>query len=182
MPKARLLGLAAGALLLAGCSSSSAPPVVPEPPASSTPPAASSGPCPDGSYLITEIEGRGKAAQVGKGTGGNITADFDSGTFTLSSDGSVPTKLDLGPASGQLRFNGQIVGAYEGEPGALRLTTKRADGDVSVKAFGITRSRSLGGLADQLIGQGATAQVTCDDAAGKAVVVLPDASLTLTKQ
>src|SRR3954454_15494509 len=179
------MGLAVAALLLAGCSSSSssAPTVVPEPPATSAPaPAPSSEPCPDGSYLITELEGRGEAAQVGKGRGGNITADFDSGTFTLSSDGSVPTKLDLGPASGEMRFKGQIVGAYEGEPDALRLTTKRADGDVSVKAFGITRSRSLGGLANQLIGQGVTAQVTCDDAAGKAVVVLPNASLTLTKQ
>src|SRR4051794_30604110 len=179
------MSLAAAVLLLAGCSSSSspAPTVVPEPPATSAPgPAASSGPCPDGSYLITELEGRGEAAKVGKGTGGNITADFDSGTFTLSSDGSVPTKLDLGPASGEMRFDGQIVGTYEGDPGALRLTTTRADGNVSVKAFGITRSRSLDGLADQLIGQGATAQVTCDAAAGTAVVVLPNASLTLAKQ
>lgn len=184
VPEVRLVGLAAAVLLLAGCSSSasSSSPSPTSGPSTTTPaPSASAGPCPGGAYLVTALEGRGEASDVGKGTGGNITADFSSGTFTLSSDGSVPVKIHIGPGSADMRLDGQIVGDYSGPASALRLTTKRADGNVSVKAFGLTRSRSLSALSDQLIGQGATAQVTCDDQAGTAVVVLPNASITLTR-
>lgn len=184
VPEVRLLGLVAAVLLLAGCSSSSSgstPSAAPPPPASTPGPPASTGPCPHGDYLVTELEGRGEASDVGKGTGGNIAATFSSGTFTLSSDGSVPVKIHVGPGSAEMRFDGKIVGDYSGPASALRLTTTSAEGDVSVHAFGLSRSRSLSALSNQLIGQGATAQLTCDDSAGTAVVVLPNASLTLTR-
>ena len=185
MPKLRGLAVVGFVLLAAGCSSGpstpvpSAAPTSPAETASSTP--ASAGKCPDGAYLVTELEGRGSASAVGKGTGGNIAADFDDGRLTITSDGSEPVKVDLGPTNAELRFNGEITGTYSGDPDALKVATTGAHGDVSVKGFGITRSYSAGGLADQLIGRGATAQVTCDDA-GTAVVVLPNASLTLTRQ
>ncbi|GAB2590507.1 hypothetical protein GCM10009593_32680 [Microlunatus antarcticus] len=130
---------------------------------------------------MTAFEGRGQAAAAGKGTGGNIAADFTSGKFTISSDGSQPAKLDLGPVNAEMRFNGEITGTYEGDPSALALKTTGAHGDVAIKGFGVSRNYSAGGLANQLIGQAATAQVTCDDAAGTALVVLPDATLTLTR-
>lgn len=186
MPMVRLVAVAGVVLLVAGCSSGSSAPVpsaAPSTPAvSSTPSApASAAPCPDGAYVLTTFEGRGEAAAAGKGTGGNIAADFTSGKFMISSDGSQPSKLDLGPVDAEMRFNGEITGTYEGDPTALQLTTQGAHGDVTIKGFGISRSYSVGGLANQLIGQGATAQVTCDDTAGTAVVVLPNASLTLTR-
>lgn len=184
MRKARLLVAATVVLLTAGCSSGSSSPSpapVPTPAASSSGPSASAAPCPDGAYLLTALEGQGEASAAGKGTGGNIAVDFTSGTFTISSDGSQPVKLDLGPVNAEMRFDGQIVGTYTGDPSALQLTTTKADGDVTVKGFGFTRSRSASGLANQLIGKGATAQVTCDETAGTAVVVLPNASLTLTR-
>jgi hypothetical protein len=187
VPKARLLAVVTVALLAAGCSSgpsspgpsaaptpTTAPSVVPTTPA----PAAA---CPDGAYAITGFEGRGESAAAGKGSGGNITADFTSGTFTISSDGSQPVSLDLGAVNAELRFDGKITGTYAGDPAALALTTTGAHGDAVVKGFGISRSYPVGGLADQLIGTGTTAQVTCDEAAGTAVVVLPNASLTLTR-
>ena len=80
-----------------------------------------------------------------------------------------------------MRFNGVIKGTYEGEPSALTLTTSGAQGDVAIKGFGVSRTYSAGGLANQLIGQSATAQVTCDDAAGTAQVVLPNATLSLAR-
>lgn len=180
----RVLAVTAVALLAAGCSSPSsapAPPAVPSTsaPATSAAPAAA---CPDGAYLVTALEGRGQASAAGKGSGGNIAADFTSGRFTLGSDGAEPVQLDLGPVNAELRFTGQITGTYEGDPSALRLTTEGAQGDVAIKGFGVSRSYSASGLADQLIGAGATAQVTCDEAAGTAVVVLPNASLTLTRK
>ena len=73
-----------------------------------------------------------------------------------------------------MRFNGEITGTYEGDPSALALKTTGAHGDVAIKGFGVSRNYSAGGLANQLIGQAATAQVTCDDAAGTALVVLPE--------
>jgi hypothetical protein len=186
VPMVRLLAVASVVLLVAGCSSGSSAPdpsAAPSNPAvSSTPSApASAAPCPDGAYLLSTFEGRGDASAAGKGSGGNITADFTSGKFTISSDGTQPAKLDFGPVNAEMRFNGEITGTYEGDPTALRLTTQGAHGDVAIKGFGISRNYSVGGLANQLIGQGATAQVTCDDAAGTAVVVLPNASLTLTR-
>ena len=180
----RLLGAAGVVLLAAGCSSPPAAPT-PEPAPSTTvttpAPSASAGPCPDGSYVLTTFAGRGEASAAGKGSGGNIAADFTDGRFTISSDGSEPAKLDLGPVNAQLRFDGEITGTYEGDPTALTLKTTGAHGDVAIKGFGVSRSYSAGGLANQLIGQSATAQVTCDDAAGTAVVTLPNASLTLTR-
>jgi hypothetical protein len=187
--KARLVTAAAVVLLAAGCSSASSsssptPSAAPTPAATSSAPAApaSGAACPDGSYLITAFEGRGQASAAGKGSGGDITADFTSGTFTIASDGSAPVKVDLGISNAELRFNGEIKGEYRGDPSALRLTTTGAHGDASIKGFGITRNFSVGGIADQLVGKGATAQVTCDAAAGTAVVVLPNASLTLTRR
>ncbi len=184
--RVRLLTVAAVVLLAAGCSSGSSSPVPSvgpttpaAAPASSAP--ASPAPCPDGAYLVTGFEGRGQASAAGTGSGGNIAADFTSGTFKISSDGAQPVKLDLGAVNAELRFDGEITGRYEGDPSALALTTTGAHGDAVVKGFGISRSYSVGGLANQLIGSGTTAQVTCDDAAGTAVVVLPDASLTLTR-
>ena len=186
MPNMRLLAAAAVVLLSAGCSSgattSPTPTVVPTPSAPASSPTASDAACPDGAYLVTAFEGRGETAAAGKGTGGNITADFTSGTFTIASDGSDPVKLDLGPSNAQLRFDGEIKGEYRGDPDALRLSTTGAHGDVSIKGFGFTRNFSVGGLADQLIGKSATAQVTCDAAAGTATVVLPNASLTLARR
>lgn len=185
MPKARLLAAAAVLLAVAGCSSPSTAPtptVAPSPTETSASPSASTGACPDGSYLITALEGRGSASAVGKGSGGDIAADFDDGDLTISSDGAEPVKVDLGPTNAELRFDGTIKGTYEGDPAALRISTTGADGTVNVKGFGISRSYSAAGLADQLIGRGATAQVTCDDAAGTAVVVLPNARLTLTRR
>jgi hypothetical protein len=183
VPKWRPLVVTAAVLLATGCSASSSSTPTPEPTpsvtASSAP--ASAAPCPDGAYVLTAFEGRGQAAGAGKGTGGNIAADFTSGTFTISSDGSEPTTLKFGPVSAEMRFNGEITGTYDGEPAALQLKTTAARGDVAVKGFGVSRSYGASGLADQLIGQSATAQVTCDDAAGTAVVVLPNASLTLTR-
>ena len=177
----RLLTVAAVALLASGCSagpSSPAPSAAPSTPSASAAPTA---PCPDGAYVVTALEGRGEASAAGKGSGGDIGAEFTDGTFTISSDGNEPVKLDLGPVNAEMRFDGRITGTYEGDPSALRLSTEGAKGDVSIKGFGISRSYSASGLADQLIGRGATAQVTCDDAAGTAVVVLPNASLTLTR-
>jgi hypothetical protein len=186
LSKTRLLAAAAVVLLAAGCSSgspSSAP--TPEPtPSASAPasgPPASTAPCPDGAYVVTAFEGRGEASAAGRGTGGNIAADFTSGRFTISSDGSQPAKLDLGPVNAEMRFDGEISGTYEGEPSALALKTTGAHGDVAVKGFGVTRSYSVGGLSNQLIGQAATAQVSCDEAAGTAQVTLPNASLTLAR-
>ena len=186
MQKTRLLAAVTVVLLAAGCSSASSSPTptaVPSTtPATSSSPSAASGPCPDGAYLITALEGRGQASAAGKGTGGDIAADFDAGKFTISSDGAEPVTLDLGPVNAQLRFNGEITGTYEGEPAALELKTTGAHGDVAVKGFGVSRTYSAGGLADQLMGSGATAQVTCDEQAGTATVVLPNASLTLTRR
>lgn len=184
MPDVRLLAAATVVLLAAGCSSgasSPTPSAAPTPSVSATSASASAAPCPDGAYVLTAFEGRGNASAAGQGTGGNITADFTSGTFTIASDGSQAAKLDLGPVNAEMRFNGEIKGEYRGDPAALELTTTGAHGDVSIKGFGVSRSYSAGGLANQLIGQAATAQVTCDDAAGTAVVVLPNASLTLTR-
>lgn len=180
----RALTVVAVGLLAVGCSSGPSAPTPAPVPSTSAPAAspASAGPCPDGAYLVTALEGRGQASAAGKGSGGNIAADFTSGTFTISSDGAEPVTLDLGPVNAEMRFNGEITGTYEGDPSALRLTTKGARGDVSIKGFGVSRTYSAGGLANQLLGAGATAQVTCDDAAGTAVVVLPNASLTLTRK
>jgi len=176
----RALAVIAVALLAAGCSSQPSAPAPSAAPNTSTPAAAA--PCPDGAYLVTALEGRGRASAAGQGSGGNIGADFTSGRFTISSDGAEPVKLDLGPVNAEMRFDGQITGTYEGDPSALRLTTEGAQGDVGIKGFGVSRSYTAAGLADQLIGAGATAQVTCDDALGTAVVVLPNASLTLTRR
>ena len=182
MPKMSLLVAATAVVLTAGCSSGSASPTPAPAPASSTASsAAPTGPCPDGAYVLTGFEGRGQAAAAGKGSGGSIAVDFTSGTFTISSDGSQPAKLDLGPVNAEMRFTGEIKGTYEGDPSALVLKTTGAHGDVAIKGFGVSRSYSAGGLANQLIGQSATAQVTCDDAAGTAVVALPNATLTLTR-
>ena len=187
MPKMGLLAAATVVLLAAGCSSGASTPTPtptpePTPSATSASPTASPGDCPDGAYTITSFEGRGETSAAGKGTGGDITADFSSGTFTIASDGSDPVKLDLGPSNAELRFNGEIKGEYRGAATALKLATTGAHGDVSIKGFGFTRNFSVGGLANQLIGKSATAQVTCDDAAGTAVVLLPNASLTLTRR
>lgn len=184
MPNLRLLAVAGAALLAAGCSSGASTPTpspVPIPSTSAPSATVSAGPCPDGAYVLSAFEGRGKASAAGKGSGGNIAADFTDGTFTISSDGSQPAKLDLGPVNAEMRFNGVIKGTYEGEPSALSLKTTGAQGDVAIKGFGVSRSYSAGGLANQLIGQSATAQVTCDAAAGTAQVVLPNATLTLTR-
>jgi hypothetical protein len=184
VPKLSLLATAAVVLVVAGCSSGASTPTVtpaPAPSTSASSATASAGPCPDGAYVMTAFEGRGEAAAAGKGTGGNIAADFTSGKFTISSDGSQPAKLDLGPVNAEMRFNGEITGTYEGDPSALALKTTGAHGDVAIKGFGVSRSYSAGGLANQLIGQSATAQVTCDDTAGTAVVVLPNATLTLAR-
>lgn len=185
VPTARLLVVSAVALLAAGCSSgASSPTPSPTPPPAATSSAAPSAPatCPDGSYLITGFEGRGNASAAGKGTGGNITADFTGGTYSIASDGTGPVKLAIGPVSAEMRFNGQITGTYAGDPSALQLTTTGAHGDATVKGFGVSHSYSAGGLANQLIGSSATAQVTCDDAAGTMTVVLPNAQLTLARR
>lgn len=191
MPRMRLLAAATVVLLAAGCSSgpssSPSPTPAPEAPpssaeATSASPSASAEPCPDGGYLVTALEGRGQASGVGKGSGGNITADFTSGTFTLSSDGSQPVQVAIGPVKAELHYNGEIAGTYAGDPSALVLTTTGAHGDVAIKGFGVSRSYSADDLAQQLIGQGATAQVTCDETAGTAVVLLPNASLTLIRR
>lgn len=178
-----MLGAAAVLMLAAGCSSgstSSAPGAAPNAPETSSGTASDPATCPDGAYVITALEGRGAASALGKGTGGNIAVDFTSGTFTLSSDGSGPVKLHIGPTPAELRFDGKITGTYAGDPSALRLTTTRADGEVSVKGFGFEKTRSADALANQLIGEGVTAQVTCD-ATGTAVVALPNANLTLAR-
>jgi hypothetical protein len=171
------------AALLAGCSSEAPalePTVVPT--TASPTPTASAGSCPEGAYRVTALEGRGSASAIGKGSGGDVEADFSDGTFTISSDGAEPVTVDLGPTNAKLSFDGTITGTYEGEASALRLTTKEARGEVTIKGFGFTRTRSASTLADQLIGQDATAQVVCDDAAGTAQVTLPEASLTLTRK
>jgi len=188
--RTRLLA-AAVVLLATGCSSGSSAPVSSPGSAATTTPTTPSStvsssapvfpPCPDGAYLVTGFEGRGEASAAGKGSGGDVTADFTSGTFTLSSDGAQPVTLDLGAVNAELRFDGAITGTYAGDPADLRLTTTGAHGDAVVRGFGVSRSYPAGDLADQLIGAGAQAQVTCDDAAGTAVVVLPNASLTLTR-
>lgn len=180
-----LLAAGAAVLVASACSSSPttpAPSPAPSSETSSAAPTASSGACPDGAYRVTALEGRGNASALGKGSGGDIDAAFSDGDFTISSDGAEPVKVDLGPVNADMRFDGKITGTYEGEADALRLTTTSADGEVTVKGFGFTRSRSASALAGQLLGQGVTAQVVCDDAAGTAVVTLPNAALTLTKQ
>lgn len=191
MPNARLLAVVTVVLLAAGCSSGSSAPApsagstTPAPPSAAAPassPAATAAPCPDGAYLVTAFEGRGEASGAGKGTGGNITADFSSGTFTLGSDGTKPMRLDLGAAEAELRFDGEITGTYAGDPSVLRLSTTGARGDAVVKGFGVSRRYPVRDLAEQLFGAGVTAQVSCDDEAGTAVVVLPNATLALTRQ
>jgi hypothetical protein len=188
VPTLRVLAAASAVLVASACSapsSSSTPSPAPTPSSAASTAApgspGSAATCPDGAYLLTAFEGRGQASAVGKGTGGDIAVDFSSGTFTISSDGAQPVKLDLGRLNAEMRFNGQISGTAEGDPAALRLTTTAARGDVAVKGLGVSHTYPVDGVADQLIGQGATAQATCDDAAGTAVVVLPNATLTLTR-
>ncbi|SDV04109.1 hypothetical protein SAMN04488544_3916 [Microlunatus sagamiharensis] len=179
-----LLAAGAAVLVASACSSSPttpAPSPAPSSETSSAAPTAPAGACPDGAYRVTALEGRGSASALGKGSGGDIDASFSDGDFTISSDGADPVKVDLGPVNADMRFNGKITGTYEGDSDALRLTTTSADGEVTVKGFGFTRSRSASALSGQLLGQGVTAQVVCDDAAGTAVVTLPNAALTLTR-
>ncbi|MGI3782115.1 MAG: hypothetical protein ACRYG2_15235, partial [Janthinobacterium lividum] len=143
MPKMRLLVTAAVVLLAAGCSSGATSPTptpAPTPTATASSASASAAPCPDGAYVLTAFEGRGQASAAGKGSGGNIAADFTSGKFTISSDGSQPAKLDLGPVTAEMRFNGEITGTYEGDPSALALKTTGAHGAVAIKGFGVSRS------------------------------------------
>lgn len=185
MTRAGLLAAGAALLLAAGCSGPSSAPTPSAAPTSAATSATTAAPdaaCPDGAYRVTGLEGRGQASAIGKGTGGDIGATFTDGDFSLSSDGRDPVSVDLGPTNAELRFNGEITGTYQGDASALRLSTTGARGEVTVKGFGFTRSRSASALADQLVGQGVTAQVVCDDAAGTAVVTLPNAVLTLTRQ
>lgn len=192
MSRTRLLVVTTVVLLAAGCSSGPSSPSAPStqpslapgptPSATSSSAAPSAAPCPEGAYLITELQGRGQASSIGRGTGGNITADFTAGTFTIASDGSGPMRLDLGPSSAELRLTGEITSTYTPDVSGLLLTATGARGDASVKVFGGSRRYAASDLADQLIGKTATAQVTCDDADGTAVLVLPNVSLTLTRR
>lgn len=189
MSKVRFLVGAGVLVLAAGCSSGSSTPPAPTPASvppsvvtTSTAPSPSPAPCPDGSYLVTAFEGRGNASAIGKGTGGNIGVDFTAGRFVISSDGSGPVRLDAGPVNANLSFDGEISGTYEGDPSALIMKTTGANGEAKVKGPGFSRTYSADTLGSQLVGQQATAQVTCDAAAGTAAVVLPNASLSLTRR
>lgn len=185
----RVLRLALVTLLLplVGCTPGTAPAPDPTPASITAPvpppvPSPSTVLCPDGAYVVSALKGHGAGSALRRGTGGDIAATFVGGVFTLSSEGSTPMAVDLGPVDGELRFTGAITSTYAGPPEALVLSVTSATGEVSIKGFGVARTASAEQLAGQLISSGTTAQVTCDDAAGTAVVVLPSASLTLTRK
>jgi hypothetical protein len=179
------VGLVTG---LAACSAPPAPAPVPSPsdpagsaaPASvSTTPSPAAAGCPDGSYAVSAIEGRGSASALGKGSGGNVTMSFVGGSFTLASDGSNPIKLQVGPGSTDLRFAGQIAGTYSGDPAALAMTVTAASGTASVKGFGFSREVPMQQVADQLAPEGSTGAASCDG--DHARLELPAVVLDLTR-
>jgi hypothetical protein len=172
---------------LAACSAPSAPEPAPSPTDSTSSPAPSdiTSPsptvlgCPDGSFAVSAIEGRGSAAALGKGSGGHVTMSFVGGGFTLASDGSDPIKLEAGPGTTELRFAGQIAGSYSGDPAALTMTVTAASGTASVKGFGFSREVSMQQVADQLAPAGSTAVASCDG--DHARLELPAVVLDLTR-
>jgi hypothetical protein len=181
--------MVAGLLIgLAACSAPSAPEPAPTPTDATEPaatpsdvpsPSPTAPGCPDGSFAVSAIEGRGSASTLGKGSGGNVTMSFIGGTFTLASDGSDPIKLEVGPGTTDLRFAGQIVGSYAGDPAALTMTVSGASGTASVKGFGFNREVPMQQVADQLAPAGSTAVASCDG--DHARLELPAIVLDLTR-
>lgn len=181
-----LLALTVPVVLLTGCSSGSEEPT-PPPPASSAPapeppptPSPTPAACPDGSYRLTALEGRGSGSAFRSGTGGDVAVAFTGGVFTISSEGAEPVRVDLGPTNADLRLAGRITGTYAGDPAALQLGVTDATGGVTVRGLGVSRELSAGELADQLIGSSTTAAATCRDD-GSATLDLPRVRLDLVR-
>ncbi|MBA8792627.1 hypothetical protein FHX74_000221 [Friedmanniella endophytica] len=168
----------------AGCtgSPSSPPSPVPAPASSATSAAASptaSDRCPDGRYTITRLEGQGSASALGTGTGGDLTLAFTDGRWTLDSDGASAMKLDVGPGTVDLTFDGTITGDYSGSPDDLTMTVTDATGSARLKGFGVDRTSSARQIADRIVPTGTTGSATCT--ATGATITLPTVIITGTR-
>lgn len=161
MPSTRrsLILLAAVPALLMGCSgptattsapppavTSSATPIDASPTATASAPETSASPtdanCPAGEYTLQSFDVTGANGALGKGSGGDVSVEFDNGRYEIDFDDDNPIQLTTGGSSARLVTDGEIKGTYTGSGDAITFTLGRASGRATLKGDG-NKSRTL---------------------------------------
>ena len=173
-----LILLAAAPVLLVGCSGPAATTSAPPPAvtssatpidASPTAAATSASPtddstttagCPAGDYTLQSFDVTGADGSLGKGTGGDVSVEFDNGRYEIDFDDDDPISLTIGDATGQLVVDGEIKGTYTGSGDAITFTLGRASGQATLKRDGKSRTLPMSQLA-KVTGLSGKGSATC---------------------
>ena len=138
----RAVLLAAGLSLLAACTASpsatapatSAGPAITAPaaPSSASPTATTTteaaAACPSGEYTMTSFAATGTNGALGKGNGGDVSAEFENGRYDIDFDDDEPIAITLDDDTGELLVDGSIEGTYTGTDGQGSMVVA-LDGD-----------------------------------------------------
>lgn len=170
----RAVLLAAGLSLLAACTASpsatapatSAGPAITAPaaPSSASPTATTTtdaaAACPSGEYTMTSFAATGTNGALGKGKGGDVSAEFENGRYDIDFDDDEPIALTLDDDTGELLVDGSIEGTYTGTGENLTFTRGRVEGTAKLRHQGESRSLSIEQIA-KVLGLSGKGSATC---------------------
>ncbi|MCB0892223.1 MAG: type III secretion system chaperone, partial [Propionibacteriaceae bacterium] len=170
----RAVLLAAGLSLLAACTASpsatapatSAGPAITAPaaPSSASPTATTTteaaAACPSGEYTMTSFAATGTNGALGKGNGGDVSAEFENGRYDIDFDDDEPIALTLDDDTGELLVDGSIEGTYTGTGENLTFTRGKVEGTAKLRHQGESRSLSIEQIA-KVLGLSGKGSATC---------------------
>lgn len=170
----RAVLLAAGLSLLAACTASpsatapatSAGPAITAPaaPSSASPTATTTteaaAACPSGEYTMTSFAATGTNGALGKGKGGDVSAEFENGRYDIDFDDDEPIAITLDDDTGELLVDGSIEGTYTGTGENLTFTRGRVEGTAKLRHQGESRSLSIEQIA-KVLGLSGKGSATC---------------------
>lgn len=170
----RAVLLAAGLSLLAACTASpsatapatSAGPAITAPaaPSSASPTATTTteaaAACPSGEYTMTSFAATGTNGALGKGNGGDVSAEFENGRYHIDFDDDEPIAITLDDDTGELLVDGSIEGTYTGTGENLTFTRGKVEGTAKLRHQGESRSLSIEQIA-KVLGLSGKGSATC---------------------
>lgn len=130
---------------------------------SATSSASTTADCPAGEYTLQSFDVTGVDGSLGKGTGGDVSVDFDNGRYEIDFDDDTPISLTLAGDTGKLVLDGEIKGTYSGSGSSLRFTLGSSNGTARLTHDGTSRTLKMSQVAD-VLGLHGKGSATCSGA------------------
>lgn len=116
--------------------------------------------CPSGEYTMTSFAATGTNGALGKGKGGDVSAEFENGRYDIDFDDDEPIAITLDDDTGELLVDGSIEGTYTGTGENLTFTRGKVEGTAKLRHQGESRSLSIEQIA-KVLGLSGKGSATC---------------------